>query len=212
MAKTYTPVGWEAGELVSPAMADLTTGEVTPAVYSGATPVNVPNLKHMDDAIKSLYDEGASSKDIYIGPEEEAPEDAKIVIDPEQMAEPIAIENNSNVYSTEEIQIGWLAKEDGTKTPLYRRMLTNISVVKGSTADAGYTRIDLPYNIDEIFVKYAEVIESTSKNKLTLPYIFGDGKVLRISSVYSTNIMIANNSSLYGGTGSLIIEYTKKTS
>ena len=79
MAKIYTPVGWEDGEIVNPAIADLTTGIVTPAEVSGTTPVNAENLKHMDEAIKQLYDEGASSKDIYIG-DDNPPEDTKIWI------------------------------------------------------------------------------------------------------------------------------------
>lgn len=80
MAKIYNPVGWEDGEIINPAIADLTTGIVTPAEVSGTTPVNAENLKHMDEAIKQLYDEGASSKDIYIG-NDNPPEDTKIWVD-----------------------------------------------------------------------------------------------------------------------------------
>ena len=67
MAKTYITVGWQDGEIVTPAKADLTTGIVTPAEVNGTTPVNAENLRHMDDAIKQLYDEGTTSKDIVIG-------------------------------------------------------------------------------------------------------------------------------------------------
>ena len=81
MAKTYTPVGWQDGEIVTPAKADLTTGIVTPAEVNGTTPVNAENLRHMDDAIKQLYDEGTTSKDIVIGTEEDATEDTKILIE-----------------------------------------------------------------------------------------------------------------------------------
>lgn len=49
----------------------------------GGTPVSSTNLKHMDEAIKHLYDEGATSKDIFICGEnqtiDDAPEEAKIV-------------------------------------------------------------------------------------------------------------------------------------
>lgn len=69
MAKTYETIGWKDGEV-------------------GNTPINATNLNHMDNAIKSLYDEGASSKDIFIGPESEAPEDAKLLIDSNSMATP----------------------------------------------------------------------------------------------------------------------------
>lgn len=86
MAKTYTPVGWEDGEIIIPAMANLTTGEVTPAQVSGTTPVNADNLKHMDDAIKDLYDEGTTSKDIVIGTEEETTEDTKLLIETDSLA------------------------------------------------------------------------------------------------------------------------------
>ena len=85
MAKTYTPVGWEDGEIISPAMANLTTGEVTPAQVSGTTPVNAENLNKMDQAIKDLYDEVTTSKDIVIGTEEETTEDTKLLIEKDSL-------------------------------------------------------------------------------------------------------------------------------
>lgn len=81
MAKTYTTVGWQDGEIVTPAKADLTTGIVTPAEVNGTTPVNAENLRHMDDAIKQLYDEGTTSKDIVIGLKKDTTEDTKIFIE-----------------------------------------------------------------------------------------------------------------------------------
>ena len=55
----------------------------------GDTPVSSTNLSHMDEAIKYLYDEGATSKDIFICKGEEtkenAPEEAKIVIESNKM-------------------------------------------------------------------------------------------------------------------------------
>lgn len=92
MARTYDLDTWEKGTLVSPAQADLTTGIVTPAKYSGNTPVTPERLEYMSDSIRYLFTEGAASKDIFIGPEEEAPEDAKIIIDSNQMATPTNIE------------------------------------------------------------------------------------------------------------------------
>lgn len=67
MAKqTYEKVGWQNEA-------------------SGNTPVSAENLEHMDSALKYLYDEGATSKDIFICGEnqtkEDAPEDAKIVFE-----------------------------------------------------------------------------------------------------------------------------------
>ena len=76
---------WEGGTLVTPAKVDLTTGIVTPAVYSGNTPITPERLEIMNQGIKKLYEEGAISKDIYIGPEEEAPSEAKIIIDSNKM-------------------------------------------------------------------------------------------------------------------------------
>lgn len=81
MARTYDLDTWEKGTLVSPAQADLATGIVTPAKYSGNTPITPERLEYMSDSIRYLFTEGAASKDIFIGPEEEAPEDAKIIID-----------------------------------------------------------------------------------------------------------------------------------
>lgn len=83
---------WEGGTLVTPAKVDLTTGIVTPAVYSGNTPITPERLEIMNQGIKKLYEEGAISKDIYIGPEEDAPSEAKIIIDSNQMKTPTNIE------------------------------------------------------------------------------------------------------------------------
>lgn len=64
--KTYDLVGWQ--------------NEST-----GNTPVSADNLKHMDEGIKYLYDEGATSKDIFICGNgqtvEDAPEEAKVVFE-----------------------------------------------------------------------------------------------------------------------------------
>lgn len=62
MAKTYTPINWQNGE-------------------EGNTPVTAENLNHMDNAIKDLYDEGTTSKDIVIGSETEVTDDTKLFID-----------------------------------------------------------------------------------------------------------------------------------
>lgn len=62
--KTYDLVGWK--------------NEST-----GNTPIDADNLEHMDKGIKYLYDEGATSKDIFICEDgqtvEDAPEEAKVV-------------------------------------------------------------------------------------------------------------------------------------
>ena len=66
-------------------MANLTTGEVTPAQVSGTTPVNAEHLNKMDQAIKDVYDEGTTSKDIVIGTEEETTEDTKLLIEKDSL-------------------------------------------------------------------------------------------------------------------------------
>lgn len=64
--KTYDLVGWQ--------------NEST-----GNKPVSADNLSHMDEGIKYLYDEGATSKDIFICGNgqtvEDAPEEAKVVFE-----------------------------------------------------------------------------------------------------------------------------------
>ena len=150
---------WEGGTLVTPAKVDLTTGIVTPAVYSGNTPITPERLEIMNQGIKKLYEEGAISKDIYIGPEEDAPSEAKIIIDSNQMktkasevvnslegnetnlAPSVQAVNNAllDIYSTEEVQIGWFIK-DGIKKPYYRKVI-NIGTITANTQKLGKTGI-----------------------------------------------------------------------
>lgn len=86
MAKTYTPINWKNGEVVTPAMVDLETGVVTPPEIEGGTLVCAENLNHMDEAIKELYDEGTTSKDIVIGDESEITDDTKIFFDSNEIS------------------------------------------------------------------------------------------------------------------------------
>lgn len=54
---TYTPyemIGFENGTLVTPASADLETGQVTMPVYSGKAPINATNLNHLEQGLKDL--------------------------------------------------------------------------------------------------------------------------------------------------------------
>lgn len=87
MAKTYETIGWQDATQLKPAtvVVDGTEYEVTPELMSGTTPINATNLKHMDDAIKDLYDGGASTTDIVISPEEPTTEDWKIWIDTDEV-------------------------------------------------------------------------------------------------------------------------------
>ena len=54
---TYTPyemIEFENGTLVTPASADLETGQVTMPVYSGKAPINATNLNHLEQGLKNL--------------------------------------------------------------------------------------------------------------------------------------------------------------
>ena len=54
---TYTPyemIEFENGTLVTPASADLETGQVTMPVYSGKAPINATNLNHLEQGLKDL--------------------------------------------------------------------------------------------------------------------------------------------------------------
>ena len=113
---------------------------------------------------------------------------------------------NKDVYSTNEQVIGtWI---DGK--PLYRKVITNVSIkfTDGDTPE--YTNINLPSNIKEVFLEYADVYISSSNNKLILPYLFSDGKFMRINSLNATKIMVENPTS-YAGVGTFIVRYTKTT-
>lgn len=189
MVKTYTTVGWQDGEIVTPAKADLTTGIVTPAEVNGTTPVNAENLRHMDDAIKQLYDEGTTSKDIVIGTEEDATEDTKILIETDtlntlgtevvnsldgnetNMSPSVKAVNDRFKYSTNEVIIGtW---EDGKN--VYRR------TIKTTTANTVNTLkvLGIIENLKEIIshtisYKTNDNIKYLTDNPSEAPVIFID--------------------------------------
>lgn len=217
MAKTYTPVGWEDGVVKTPAMANLQTGEVTPAEVEGGTLVCAENLKHMDDAIKDLYDEGTTSKDIVIGDETEVTEDTKIFIDTGELgnlgsevvnsldgnesylAPSVRIINKLHTYSLEEQIIGtWFGK------PLYRRGMA-VGRVNPSTSENKSHNIE---NIDKKVKIYATDVEGGN----TLPYYTGDSR-------YSASVGNFNTTTFQLITGSattlynliVFFEYTKTT-
>ncbi len=219
MAKIYNPVGWEDGEIINPAIADLTTGIVTPAEVSGTTPVNAENLKHMDEAIKQLYDEGASSKDIYIG-NDNPPEDTKIWINNDEIspahsevvnsldgnettkAPSVQAVNNRFSYSTEEKVIGtWINGK-----LLYRK------TIKGTVSKAGSgVIIGTISNLDVVTKKYGEGLAANTY-WTELDFKHSD-------TIYSIIQANKNNGQLIAvfGTGflnypfHLTIEYTKTT-
>lgn len=189
MVKTYTTVGWQDGEIVTPAKADLTTGIVTPAEVNGTTPVNAENLRHMDDAIKQLYDEGTTSKDIVIGTEEDATEDTKILIETDtlntlgtevvnsldgnetNMSPSVKVVNDRFKYSTNEVIIG--AWEDGKN--VYRK------TIKTATANTANTLkvLGIIENLKEIIAhtisyKTADNIKYLTDNPSEAPVIFID--------------------------------------
>lgn len=63
MARTYTTVGWQDGEVLEPAKVTVagTEYEVEPEVISGRTPVNASNLRKMDNEIKTIVEEDIPS-------------------------------------------------------------------------------------------------------------------------------------------------------
>lgn len=90
---------------------------------TGNTPISAENLEHMDSALKYLYDEGATSKDIFICGEgqtiDDAPEEAKIII----CGNKIYIQNNGILSelllnsSGDEFPIGFYAYFSGEQIP-----------------------------------------------------------------------------------------------
>ncbi len=89
--KTYDLVGWQ--------------NEST-----GNTPVSPDNLKHMDEGIKYLYDEGATSKDIFICEDgqtvEDAPEEAKVVFEKNVTNSKASFENGTILFSSGDGEAG----------------------------------------------------------------------------------------------------------
>ena len=112
--------------------------------------------------------------------------------------------DNPNIYSTEEYFTGkyW---HNGKK--IYGKVITKI-ITAISTSQ--YTFIDLPSNIEKVVLRYAEVYINSTDNTLILPYVFSDGKHLRVNSLTTSHISIDNPSS-YEGTGLFIVEYIKTT-
>ena len=180
MAKTYEPVGWQNATQIKPAtvVIDGTEYEVTPELMSGTTPINATNLKHMDDAIKDLYDGGASTTDIVISPEEPTTEDWKIWIDTDEVnnlgsevvdtldgneankAPSVRAVNKLNTYSTEDGQGG---SSSGGSSNVYSTTETAIGtwidgkplyrkVFTGTKVSGSNTTINISeLNVDHIY-------------------------------------------------------------
>lgn len=220
MAKIYNPVGWEDGKIINPAIADLTTGIVTPAEVSGTTPVNAENLKHMDEAIKQLYDEGASSKDIYIG-DDNPPEDTKIWINTGEIspmhsevvnslsgnetakAPSVQAVNNRFSYSTEEQIIGkWIDNK-----PIYRKVI--IHSFKHIASSSDYVDYQIAHNVDNL----GQIINLrmfSSKNDW-FPCVSTSG-LFAIPVEVTNEYVILRNKDGWGDRDFIIIlEYTKTT-
>lgn len=224
MAKTYTPVGWKDGEIITPAMANLTTGEVTPPEVEGGTLVCAENLNHMDNAIKDLYDGGASTTDIVISDEEPTVEDWKLWIDTGEVqnlgsevvdtldgnettkAPSVQAVNNKfneiSTYSTEEKVIGtW---DDG-KT-LYRK------TVEGTVSKSNENVIigTIP-NIETVAKKYGQGLAGGLYwTDLDLKYSDTVSSIIQIGKADGQIIAVFSHTFL-GWPFHLTIEYTKTT-
>lgn len=132
--KTYDLVGWQ--------------NEST-----GNTPVNADNLKHMDEAIKYLYDEGATSKDIFICGNgqtvEDAPEEAKVVFE----------KNAINTKASEVIN-----SMSGNQTDLAPSVNTVKKYVNGVVLYEGEeTTIENPITLNDDVSNYDEIEIITEK-------------------------------------------------
>lgn len=164
MAKIYTLIGWEDGVVKTPAMANLSTGEVTPPEIEGGTLVCAENLNHMDNAIKELYDEGTTSKDIVIGNETEVTEDTKIFIDTGE------VENlGSEVVDT-------LSGNEVNKSPSVRALKEVISI-----CECGQTENTLVQSND-----YADINISFTKQFSKAPIVIASIEMT------STNVEYTN--------------------
>ena len=132
--KTYDLVGWQ--------------NEST-----GNTPVSADNLKHMDEGIKYLYDEGATSKDIFICGNgqtvEDAPEEAKVVFE----------KNAINTKASEVIN-----SMSGNQTDLAPSVNTVKKYVNGVVLYEGEeTTIENPITLNDDVSNYDEIEIITEK-------------------------------------------------
>lgn len=84
IVKKYEPTEWEDGVVVSEAYID-NDGIFHDKVVDGTTLITKERLNNIENGIKTLYEDGAASTDIYIGNVSDAPAEAKIVIDKPQI-------------------------------------------------------------------------------------------------------------------------------
>lgn len=211
MAKqTYEKVGWQ--------------NEST-----GNTPVSAENLEHMDSALKYLYDEGATSKDIFICNDgqtiDDAPEDAKIVFENSSIntkaSEVVnsmdgnetdkspsvnAVKNyvdEKNTYSTDEAVIGtWIDRK-----PIYRKVVSvsNTEISVNTSIPTGITNLEDLISLKGIYKN------NDSGVIATYPLTQNTGTILGCV-YYQGNIGFIGNESYTkapGRTHIFTLEYTK---
>ena len=141
MAKTFDMEHFE--DAVISEVYVLVNGVKYPLIVEyekeSTTPVTSNKLNQIIDEIDTLCREGATSKDITISKGQPTTDDWKLWI-PDGEVQNLGSEvvntlsgnetnkspsvktiNDLNTYSTEETQIGWYVKDDGTKVPLYRK-------------------------------------------------------------------------------------------
>ena len=110
-----------------------------------------------------------------------------------------------NIYSTNEKQIGWYEKSNGTLVPLFRRELRGTF---GTITDGTYSTLEITFDttIDELMIESAVI--KTADTYHTYPFQLGSN-TQRISAS-STKMFIQSSSSNHSNcTAKVIAKYTK---
>lgn len=205
MAQTYTPVGWKD----SP---------------STDTPINSTNLKHMDDAIKDLYEGAATTNEIIISDTQPTSEDNKLWIDTGEIGSQVSeitneyststglgysanYVNNLHTYSETEHRVGtWIDNK-----PIYQKtvILENVNISSGSLVNHDIANVDFIVGWNMIY-KTPALPNNTYQNisYFRSTYSFGIRKVSTTDIQFDTQTDTGN---INGMTLYFTMLYTKTT-
>ncbi len=114
-----------------------------------------------------------------------------------------------NIYSTEEVQIGYWVKENGEKVPFYQKIVT-VTVPQVST-DGTYVGINHKFqeNVDFCVIEWANLISATGQ-KQPLPYISNSGLTIKAFIDTDNGLYVASNGIAYNNSNIMArILYTK---